>query len=176
VRIPCRIRIRYGYARDTAGIRIRGVSAYPFLIGPETKERKRFGPIDTAQPSLPVTTIPCPTPESQPCAAASASHAQAHAAASASPTQRRSARVRRPPATSLRRSALPRAASRLRLPHVATQRRRRASIRTRWPPAMSFRPCHVDPGCSEFPFSISPSSLVRGRCDEFQAPATSSLS
>nr|TKW23640.1 hypothetical protein SEVIR_4G304800v2 [Setaria viridis] len=103
-------------------------------------------------------------------------HAQAHAAASASPTQRRSARVCRPPATSLRRSALPRAASRLRLPHAAAQRRRRASVPTRWPPATSFRPGHVDPGCSEFPFSISPSSSVRGRCDEFQAPATSSLS
>ena len=29
VLIPCRIRIRHGYAWDTAGIRIHGVSAYP---------------------------------------------------------------------------------------------------------------------------------------------------
>ena len=50
-RIPYRIRIRYGYARDTAGIRIRGVFAYSSLFGSETDDRKRFGPVDMAQPA-----------------------------------------------------------------------------------------------------------------------------
>jgi len=36
MRIPYRIRIRYGYARDTARTRIHAVSAYPSLVGPET--------------------------------------------------------------------------------------------------------------------------------------------
>src|SRR6185503_8045881 len=49
MRIPYRIRIRYGYARDTARIRIHAVSAYPSLIGPETHDWKRLRPLlDTA--------------------------------------------------------------------------------------------------------------------------------
>jgi len=49
MRIPYRIRIRYGYARDTARIRIHAVSAYPSLIGPETHDWKRLSPLlDTA--------------------------------------------------------------------------------------------------------------------------------
>jgi hypothetical protein len=49
MRIPCRIRMRYG--RDMVGIRIHNVSAYPFLFGLETHERKRFGPVDSIRPS-----------------------------------------------------------------------------------------------------------------------------
>jgi len=45
MRIPYRIRIRYGYARDTARIRIHAVSAYPSLIGPETHDWKCLSPI-----------------------------------------------------------------------------------------------------------------------------------